>query len=509
MNFRLYNQNQAMLVPPLYKECLPADHFCFLVSDIVDGLDLSVINETYKNGDKGGAPAYNPRLLIKVIFYAYSQGIRSSRKIENSLFENIPLRFLSGNTHFDHGTVNLFRKNHLGKLPQVFAQIVVLASNLGLANLSDISIDGTKIKANASKKSLFTKEDIEKVTTRIRDILAEAEKIDEAEDNQYGDKRGYNQIPEKLANPEIRVKEIEKLKSKLLKLEGAKSRIEEKQTKALSKERKLTKNKTSNLTDPEANLMKMKDKSYKIAYNCQFAAADQIITAYDITDDPVDTRCLQAMVKKTIENTKQKLKAAKADAGYFSQDNIDFLKENKIEAFIPDTLKRNEEKKEKKSKISPYDSKRFTYDKEKNEFICPEGERLKFNNNRRNGFKEYAGINCNHCLKKSLCTKGKKRYIETNQELNKLKQEMREKINSPEGKTIYQKRMWEIEPVIGNLKHNQKVTTFLCRGKRMVTIELGLSCTAHNLVKIFNGLKKKGVGKEEINLSRLMRLQTA
>ena len=498
-----------MLLPPSFKECLPADHFCFVVSDIVDGLDLDSINDTYNNGDNGGAPAYNPRLLIKVIFYAYSQGIRSSRKIENSLFENIPFRFLSGNTQLDHGTINLFRKNHLEKLPEVFAQIVILAGSLGLADLSDISIDGTKVKADASRKNLFTKEDIEKISTKIKDILAEAEKIDEAEDKQYGDKRGYNQIPEKLANPETRVKEIEKLKNKLVKFEEAKSRIEEKQTKASDKDLKLTKNKTSNTTDPDANLMQMKDKSYKVAYNCQFAAAGQIITAYDITDDPIDTHSLQTMVKKTIENTKQNLKVAKADAGYFNQDNIEFLKENKIEAFIPDTFKKDDEKKEKENKIFSYDSKYFTYDEGKDEFTCPEGKVLKFKKKEDRGRRQYLCSSCSCCPKKSLCTKASARRIKVNHDLNKLRQEMREKLNSPEGKAKYEERMWEIEPVIGNLKHNQKLTTFLCRGKKKVSVELGLSCTAHNLIKIFNGLKKKEIQREEINLSSLMRLKAA
>jgi len=303
--------------------------------------------------------------------------------------------------------------------------------------------------------------------------------------------------------------QIEKLKNKLVKFEEAKSRIEEKQTKASDKDLKLTKNKTSNTTDPDANLMQMKDKSYKVAYNCQFAAAGQIITAYDITDDPIDTHSLQTMVKKTIENTKQNLKVAKADAGYFNQDNIEFLKENKIEAFIPDTFKKDDEKKEKENKIFSYDSKYFTYDEGKDEFTCPEGKVLKFKKKEDRGRRQYLCSSCSCCPKKSLCTKASARRIKVNHDLNKLRQEMREKLNSPEGKAKYEERMWEIEPVIGNLKHNQKLTTFLCRGKKKVSVELGLSCTAHNLIKIFNGLKKKEIQREEINLSSLMRLKAA
>ena len=225
MKFKQYSQNSIMLLPPSFEESLPKDHFCFIVNDIVESLNLSCTYGTYKDG---GALAYDPRLLVKVLFYAYSQGIRSSRKIENNLYENIAFRFLSGNAQLDHGTISLFRKSHLHELPQIFAQIVVLASSLGLADLSDISIDGTKIKASASRKKLYNREEIEKLTVKIEEIISAAEELDQKEDQQYGNRRGVNQLPEKLANPGTRVKEITRLKAKLEKLDEAKTKIAKK-----------------------------------------------------------------------------------------------------------------------------------------------------------------------------------------------------------------------------------------------------------------------------------------
>lgn len=207
--FREYNQNQSMLLPLRVSDCLPIDHICYVINDVVNNLDLQVIESTYSDN---GSPAYDPRLMIKVMFYAYTQGIRSSRKIETQLYENNAFRFLSANQQPDHGTINLFRQLHLVALEELFAQIVIMSDGLGMINLTDISLDGSKIKANASKKNLYTQEKINKLRKKIRQILNEAEKIDEEEDKQFGDSRGYNAMPEKIINPETRQKEIAKLK---------------------------------------------------------------------------------------------------------------------------------------------------------------------------------------------------------------------------------------------------------------------------------------------------------
>lgn len=502
MMFRQYSQNQQMLLPPSLADCLPADHLCFVINDVVDGLDLTDIEKTYS---PEGSPAYNPRLLIKVLFYAYSQAIRSSRKIENGLSENIAFRILSANTHLDHGTINLFRKNHLVELPSIFAQIVVCAGNLGMADLSDISIDGTKIKACASKKNLFTKESIDEIKARVKEILEDAQKIDDEEDQEFGDKRGYNQVPEKLADPKTRKEEISKIQKRLAKLDKADSRIKEKQDKAKGKKQKgQTRNKTSNTTDPDANPMKMKDGSFKMAYNCQLTATNQIITAYKVTNDPADTHHLQPMIKETEENTKQTVKTTKTDSSYFTEEDIEFTKANGINAFIPDVLFEKEKTRKQKGNTNPYDRDNFTYDQTKDEFTCPEGKTLKFKRCLGGGSREYICQDCAGCPAKPLCTKAQNRTVTRNPKLLALWQEMRDKLKTKEGKKKYQERMSEIEPVIGNIKCNQGLTSFLCRGKTMVGIELGLACSVHNITKIFHRLKRENKRSEEISWSELM-----
>ena len=492
--FKEYNQNQIMLLPPNINDWMPKDHQCFIVNEVVNKLDISCVENTYSDN---GASAYNPRMLIKVIFYSYMEGIRSSRKIENSIYENIVYRYLSANQFPDHGTINLFRKNHLKDLESLFAQIVILCNGLGLINFSDISIDGSIFKANASRKSTYSQETITKLKKKIKEIFQKAEQIDEEEDKKYGrHQRGYSEMPERLKDPETRKKEIERLQEdmgrKMKKVEKASQIISKKQRESRTKkEKELHKNRNYNITDPDANLMKLKNgNSYHPAYNNQIATSNQVILAYDVNDDGVDTKQLIPMIDKTEKNTQQKVKIVKADASYFSRDNLEEIERRSIDAYIPDKRKSIEERQEKNQEISRYDRKNFKYNQEKDRFICPENKILFLKSIDNRGVKKYKCLDCPNCPVKSQCIKGKNRYLKYNSQFEKYKSEMRQKLNSPRGKSKYLERMSDVEPVFGNIVYNQRARQFLCRGKSMVKIEFGLSCIAHNLTKISNWIKK-------------------
>jgi len=484
--FKIYNQNQGMLLPLDLKDCLPKDHIAFMINDVVDNLDLSAIEETYSDL---GSPGYYPKMMLKVLFYGYTQGVRSSRKIEAKLYEDNAYRFLAANGQPDHGTISLFRKEHLAKLEEIFAQIVILCDGLGMVKLGDISIDGTKTKADAGRSSLYTKEQIKKLKEKIREVLDDAESIDKEEDKKYGRTRGYNEMPEKLIDPKARQKEIEKLKKKLLKIKKAEEIIDIKQSEAKNKEEKeRIKNRTSNTTDPDANLMKMKDGSYKMA-NVQLATSNQIILSYDVNSDANDKNSLPKMIDKTENITNHKVEEIKADSGYFTKDGIKYCNGKEINAYIPDPLKSKEEKEERENRIPKYDRKNFKYDSEKDEFICPEGKKLVFRKHDK-GCTKYIGTACPGCPVKNECTKSKYRNLTIDPELEEFITEMRAKLNSDEGKRKYMERFSDVEPVFGNLKLNQGFNYFLCRGTPMVLIELGLQSISHNFVKIFNWLKR-------------------
>lgn len=500
--FKDYNQNQPMLLPPDIKTWLPSDHICFIINDVVNNLNIDCIKTAYS---ENGCPAYNPRMLIKVLFYSYAQGIRSSRKIEKMSHENIVYRYLSANQCPDHGTINLFRKNHLIDLEDIFAQIVILCDGLNIIDPTDISIDGTVVKANASKKETYSREAIAKLKKRIRKILNEANQVDEEEDKKFGNKRGYNQMPDKLKDPETRQKEIKRLQEKMQQLKQADKAIQEKQKQTKTKEeKKQTRNLTHNTTDGDAKLLKMKKgKNYQPAYNGQIATNNQIILAYDVTDDGTDTKLLLPMIKKTENNTGKKVEKAKADSSYFSKDNIEGVKEKEIDAYIPDQQKSIEEKQERDNAIPKYDRRNFKYDKKKDEFICPRNERLHLLSTEKGGRKKYICQSCGSCIVKSKCAKGKNRYIHIDWQLEKYKAEMRKKLNGKYGKNKYLERMSDVEPCFGNIIYNQNAGHFLCRGKPMVKIEFGLSCIAHNLVKIANWIRKD---KNKTQFDALMRL---
>lgn len=502
--FKEYNQNQSMLLPPSITDWIPKDHKCFVINEIVDRLNISRVENTYSDN---GAPAYDPRMLVKLMFYSYAKGTRSSRKIEDMSYENIVYRYLSANQFPDHGTINLFRKDHLKDLEDLFAQVVILCDGLGIIDPSDISIDGSIFKASASKKLNYSKEKIDKLKKEIRKILQEAERMDEEEDRKYGDKRGYSEMPEKLKDPETRKREIEKLQDKMRKLEEADQAIDEKQTKAKTKEEKeLRRNKTYNTTDPEAKLMKMKKgKTYQPAYNGQIATSNQIILAYDVTDDGTDTKLLIPMIDKTENNTEKKVEKAKADSSYFSKDNLEKINERKVNAYIPDRDKTLEEKQERNNEIPKYDKRNFKYDERTDEFACPQGKRLRLVRTDQ-GTKKYMCSDCPNCPIKSRCIKGKNRYLNHNPQLEKYKLEMRKKLNSEEGRNKYLERMSDVEPVFGNIIYNQNAGHFLCRGKPMVKTEFGLSCLAHNLVKIANWIKNNKDDEGNTQLEALTKL---
>lgn len=496
-----------MLLPLDIRDCMPSNHICFVINDVVDNLNVDCLEKSYSSN---GRPAYHPKMLIKMMFYGYTQGMRSSRKLEKLSYENLVFRFLSANQTPDHGTINLFRKSHLLDLENLFAQIVLLCDGLGIINPKDISIDGSIFKANASKRNFLDQEAIKKLKTKIGQMLEEAQKIDDEEDEKYGkDKRG-DEIPEKLRDPKVRQEEIRRLQGKMEQLEKARKDIKAKQeTAKTSEDKKLINNQKTNLTDPDAKIMKMKNGGgSKPAYNGQIASSNQVVVAYEIAAENTDTNLLLPMVEKTENITKQEIETVKADAGYFSKDNMAGLEAKKITAYIPDREKSIEEYQEKNNQIPAYDRRNFSYDKGNEEFICPQKQQLKFVRI-KNGTKEYVCDNCSGCPVKAQCTKGKNRYIHFDGQLEEYKQKSRQLLNTKEGKAKYIERMSEVEPIFGNLIHNQRADYFLCRGKPMVKIEFGLSCIAHNLVKIANWMKNNQSASwrtRNINLAALMRL---
>jgi hypothetical protein len=249
----------------------------------------------------------------------------------------------------------------------------------------------------------------------------------------------------------------------------------------------------------------MKDGSYQLAYNVQIATADQVITDYEVSNEPADGSRFTALVEGTQAATGRKVESAKADAAYFSKETLEYCQKETIEAYIPDQMKAKEEKEDRDGTIPRYDRRNFHYDQDNDRFICPAGKFLTFRNIDGDRGRKYAGTDCRDCPAKAECTKGKSRYLLFDQELDRLRKKMRDKLNSKAGKAKYLERLSEAEAPFGNLKRNLGFTGYRVRGKPMVLVETGLYAIAHNLVKIFNHLKKEKEKGNNIRLNVLMR----
>ncbi len=253
--FRPYEPDQIILMPASMQEWLPSDHLAYFISDVVDHLDLSAIMERY-TGEERGYPPYHPAMMVKVLLYAYCIGVASSRKIERHLWEDIAFRVLSANNTPDFRTISDFRKDHLKALAGLFLQVLKLCRKAGLVKLGHVALDGTKIKANASKHKAMSykrmKEDEARLEAEVADLLKKAKVADEEEDQRYGKGKGGDELPKELAFRESRLKKISEAKSAL----EAEARLAAEKEPAEGKEAVMPPDKAQrNFTDPESHIM--------------------------------------------------------------------------------------------------------------------------------------------------------------------------------------------------------------------------------------------------------------
>lgn len=329
MTFKPYDQDQLFLLPPSLREWLPENHLAHFISDVVDELSLDEIMEAYSS-DNRGQPPYHPAMMLKILLYAYCAGISSSRKIEKKTHEDVAFRFLAAGHHPDHDTISSFRSIHLHAMKHLFLQVLVLCRQAGLVRAGHVSLDGTKVKANASKHKAMSyarmtdrEKELEKEVERILD---EAERIDAEEDRLYGKGIRGDELPEELSVRETRLRKIRE----------AKKQLEERAKKATGKEPKPKDQ--INFTDAESRIMKdSATKEFVQGYNAQCAVDDtaQVIVAATVTTQTNDKRQVEPMIVMIEENLGCPPRELSADAGYFSEENIVHLHTQRIKAFIP------------------------------------------------------------------------------------------------------------------------------------------------------------------------------
>lgn len=431
--FKEYNQHQMMLMPPNLDEKVPEGHLARHISNVVDQMDIREIEEKYS---ELGCRGYHPRMLIKLLVYGYSIGIRGSRRIQKETREDLVFMWLAGMQEPDFRTISDFRKDRIGDIRKLFTQVLDTCRELGMVSCGKISIDGTKIGASSGKNKLTYRKKLERSKAKYEDevdrILKEAEEIDAEEDRLYGDRDGYT-LERQYSAEEIRkaLKKVERKKEKLAKeTEKVQSRI----TAVNEKLQIMGDNRNSfGNTDHDATLMLMKEGGLGVGYNVQMATENQVIVGFGVFQNPDDNHLLQPMIEEVEQNLGTKPEAVVTDKGYCSHRNYEYVASRGIKAAIPPQ----------------------TYDYD---IVA-----------RRRGTYRYS----------------------KNLEYERLKVGMLDFLETEEGQGLQKKRKHDIEPTFGDIKHNMGFRKFLLRFKPKVTTEVGLISIAHNIKKIRNWLERR------------------
>ncbi len=326
--FRPYDQDTLLLMPPSVRDWVGPDSLPAFLSDLVDGLDLAPFLAAHD--EPRGMPPYHPRMMLKVLLYGYASGVTSSRKLEARLAADVGFMYLAGQARPDHKTISSFRRRHLGAFAALFLQVLVLCQKAGLVKLGRVALDGTKVKANASKhKAMSYGRMIEReaqLAAEVAAILAEAEAVDAAEDQRYGDARG-DELPPELCTREGRLARIREARAAL----EAEARQRTGNPQAVPEPKA-----QRNFTDPQSKIMLSKPDGWVQAYNVGAVVDEtaQVIVATSVTAEATDTRQLPALVDQIKENTGRSPRRLLADAGYGSEDNLSALAERSIDAYV-------------------------------------------------------------------------------------------------------------------------------------------------------------------------------
>ncbi len=354
--FIAYDPDQNLLLPPSLQDWLPDGHLAHFVSDTVESFDLSDWESDYDTKTGSGAPPFAPRMMLKVLIYGYATGVFSSRKVAAKCVEDVAFRYLSAQLTPDFRSFQKFRKRHLKRFGDLFVQVVQLAREAGLVKLGRIAIDGSKMKANASKHKAMSYQrmcaEIEKLEGEISEIISRAQAADDAEDAQLGDYDGYS-LPDALSHREQRLKTIQAAKARLEERARKRAEAEQERREAEAKEREEKGEKPKryrkkpnptpkakeqeNFTDPDSRIVRDgATKGFIQGYNGQAAVDDkaQIIVAADLNNQASDSNELLPLLDQVEENTGACPKEVLADAGYKSEANFESLQERESEAYI-------------------------------------------------------------------------------------------------------------------------------------------------------------------------------
>lgn len=499
--FKYHSVHQQELFPLNLNDLISENHSARLIDSVVERLEIPDIISQYKGG---GTSSYHPKMLLKILFYGYLNNTYSCRKIAKAVKENIYFMWLSGGLQPDFRTINDFRGQKLkGNIEKLFSQLVGMMVDLELISLEKQFIDGTKIEANAHKYSFVWKKAVEKNKERLQGkidaVLAEIGQAIESDimhtDNQIDTKIDSQKLQEKIReiNQSAKKEKLSKQQNKSLeKLEKAqlpKLKEYEQHLEILGNRNSYSK------TDSDATFMRMKEDhmmngQLKPAYNIQISTENQIITHYSTHQKSTDFTTLESHLDGFEKAYQKQSKQVIADAGYGSEENYQLLENKQVDFFIPYNMYRIEQTRKHKKNV--FHAQNLFYNSEHDFLVCPIGQKMikiftkksKTTTGFLQHYSVYQAINCEGCPMRGQCFKAQgNRRIEINHNLQKLKNKVRENLESESGKEIYSKRCIEPEPVFGNIKQNKQFKRFTLMKITKVNIEFGLVAIAHNFSK--------------------------
>ena len=430
--FRDWDIEQLMMFPPCVEDFVPQEHLAHFVRNTVcEALDLSTILECYS--EERGYPPYHPTMMTAVLLYAYCQGIYPSRRIAKACRERVDFMAVTGMQMPDFRTISDFRKRHLAALGELFVQVLRLCQQAGLVKLGHVALDGTKLKANASKHKAMSYGRMKKAEAELQTIvsgwLRQAQAADAREDEEHGADQSGEELPDWVRDKQGRLEKIREARARLEAEAQAQAsqKGEEKKSGSPSRPRKNEPgtpkdSAQTNFTDPESRIMKSHN-GFIQGYNAQAVvdADSQVIVAQGLTNNASDAPQLAVMVAQIKQNTGRQARELSADAGYCSEDNLKELRRRHINGYI-------------------------ATGRQKHGQATASGERKV-----KLGTYAYA---------------------------------MWQKLRRGGHRSRYRLRKQTVEPVFGQVKQGRGFCQFLLRGVRKVAGEWSLICTAHNLLKL-------------------------
>ncbi len=482
MGFFPYNRSQMNLLGYSVEDFARNDSKSRFVVELVSKLDLS---ELYSRYSKQGGDSYAPDMMLALWFFAYSNGITSTRKLEELCKFDTRYMYITGNQQPDHSTLSRFRKAHLDLLSQYFVEILLIAQAEGISDFNEIAIDGTKIQSKSSTRHSYSEDRLNKKIEAIRaDIRQYMQRCDFAEQG---------------ATDEL---DLETLRAEKARLERLEQELLERKAQLQARKKRLKPEHRSkhqiNIKEPDARLMPSLDAS---GYNAQVAVdmSSHLIVAQDVVNEPNDQGQFIPIQQKVDSNLgRDAQRSYTADSGYHNSADLKEIEKKQIDAVIADPNYANRSIQEKptslevllkeKRKIERQD---FVYHDKENYYECPAGKRLLPFKNKGNKM-VYRSEGCEGCPLFSYCVPSKKKVKQIHRSFRESYSErMAKKLRTPSARARLKKRWHTIESVFGNLKHNLGYSRFSLSGLKEVQGEFTLMCIGHNINILFKNLQKK------------------